>query len=453
MNSYITHFSEVKFPMNHVLGFMLLLFTLEAFAQEPNIRDSVQNINSNFHFQLTTVTQHKLKMSSPYAGANSLAGDPESALTLTATIFWGQKLWKNAAVYINPEVAGGAGVSGAHGIAGFTNGEAFRVGNPAPTMYLGRAFLQQTFEFGGDKEYIGEGANDVYKIRSKKYLDVIVGKFSIADYFDKNIYSHDPRSQFSNWALMSNGAWDYPANVRGYTLGFVLEYGSPSYSIRIASALMPTEANGNTMDTKFSKSNSNVIEFEKPFTIGKQPGAVRVLAFYTETRMGSYRQAVSEMPVNPDVTLTRAYGRTKYGYGINAEQKLADGIGFFARASWNDGHNETWAFTEIDRSASLGFVVDGSRFRRSNDAVGLGTAVNGLSSFHRDYVAAGGYGFIIGDGKLNYGKEWVSEIYYKANLFSDTFYFTPNFQVIVNPAYNKDRGPAAVFGLRAHVEF
>jgi high affinity Mn2+ porin len=430
-----------------------LLLAIQAFAQEPRIRDSLQNLNTNFHFQLTTVTQHKYSIHMPYTGENSLTGPSENATTLTATIFWGMKLWKNAAVYINPEVAGGSGISSARGIAGFTNGEAFRVGDPKPTMYLARGFFQQTINFSDEEEYIGEGANDVYKTRSVRYLDIIVGKFSIADYFDMNTYSHDPRSQFFNWAIMSNGAWDYPANVRGYTWGAVAEYGAPTWSARIASVLVPTSANGNDMESNWGKASSSVVEFEKPFKVSGKPGTVRLLAFYTHTHMGNYRQAIEAMPAAPDVTATRQYGRSKYGFGINAEQDLGHGVGLFARASWNDGKNETWAFTEIDRAMSAGISADGGNWGRRQDVAGLATAVNALSPDHRHYLAAGGLGFIIGDGRLNYAPEWIMEFYYKANLFSEAFFVTPNFQLVVNPAYNKDRGPALVAGLRAHVEF
>lgn len=445
--------ARLSIKTNYALLAFFLISTLRAWAQEPNIRDSVQNVNTNFHFQLTTVTQHKFSMHAPYTGANSLTGAREDASTLTATIFWGQKLWKNAAIYINPEVAGGSGVSGAHGIAGFTNGEAFRVGNPSPTIYLARAFFQQTIGLSNEVGNVGEGANDVYKDKSTHYLDIVLGKFSVADYFDKNSYSHDPRSQFLNWSLMSNGGWDYPANVRGYTWGGVVEYGSPAFSFRIASVMVPTEANGNVMDRKILQANSSMIEFEKPFQINNRPGAVRLLSFFTQTHMGNYQQAVQQNPNDPDITSTRQYGRTKYGFGVNLEQELASGIGMFARASWNDGHNETWAFTEIDRSASIGVLLDGSLWKRGDDAFGFGTVLNGLSTYHRDYLAAGGYGFIIGDGQLNYGKEWITEAFYKANLFSETFFVTPHYQFVWNPAYNNDRGPASVLGLRVHVEF
>jgi high affinity Mn2+ porin len=435
-----------------ILAISILLIFSTVCAQTPSIKDSTTNVNSNFHFQLTSVTQYKFPLSAPYSGTNSLTTIDESASTLTATIFWGTKLWKGAAIYINPEVAGGGGISSARGVAAFTNGEAFRVGDPEPKIYAARAFIKQIFNLGGDSHYIGEGANEVYKTRTKKYMMVVAGKFSIADFFDNNSYSHDPRSQFFNWGLMSNGAWDYPANVRGYTWGAVLEYGTEKFKIRAATTLVPKEANGNDMDLNIDKANSSVLEFEKPISLFKRGGIVRLLGFYTQAHMGNYVLATDNV-ANPDITSTRSYGRTKYGFGINVEQELGKGIGFFARASWNDGKNETWAFTEIDRSISAGLSFNGERWKRADDAFGVGSVVSGLSEDHRKYLAGGGYGFIIGDGALNYGAEWVTEFYYKAKLFSDAFYLTANYQLVVNPAYNIDRGPAHVIGLRAHVEF
>ncbi len=435
-----------------VLSICLLFILAAAFAQTPSIKDSTRNVNSNFHFQLTSVTQYKFPLSAPYTGANSLTTIDESASTVTATIFWGTQLWKGAAIYINPEMSGGAGISSARGVAAFTNGEAFRVGEPEPKIYAARAFIKQIINLGGEQNYIGEGANEVYKTRSQKYVMAVAGKFSIADFFDNNSYSHDPRSQFFNWGLMSNGAWDYPANVRGYTWGVMLEYGTEKFKLRGATTLVPKDANGNDMDLNIGNANSSVLELEKPISLFKRAGIIRLLGFYTQAHMGNYVLATDNV-ANPDITGTRTYGRNKYGLGINVEQELGKGIGLFARTSWNDGKNETWAFTEIDRSASAGLSFKGDRWKREDDALGIGTVVSGLSPEHKNYLAKGGYGFIIGDGALNYGNEWVTEFYYKAKLFSDTFYLTANYQFVVNPGYNIDRGPAHVIGLRAHVEF
>lgn len=430
-----------------------LFICSRAYGQESTIPDSTTNFNTNFHFQLTSVSQYHFAMKAPYTGNNSLSKGDESASTLTATLFWGTKLWKGAGLYINPEVAGGSGISSAKGIAAFTNGEAFRVGDPEPKIYLARGFIKQIFNLDDTHEYIGTGPNEVYKSRAKKYLMIVVGKFSIADYFDNNSYSHDPRSQFLNWGLMSNGAWDYPANVRGYTWGTVLEYGNEKYKLRGAITLVPKDANGNDLDLNIGKANSSVIEFEKPIQFAKRSGKIRLLGFYTMARMGNYALAIQNNPTFPDITSTRVYSRSKYGFGINLEQEIGDGLGLFARASWNDGQNETWAFTEIDRSASVGLGFEGERWKRKKDYAGLATVVSTLSSEHSRYLASGGYGFIVGDGFLNEGPECVTELFYRANIFSDSFYATANYQFVVNPGYNQDRGPAHVVGLRVHIEF
>lgn len=422
------------------------------FSQIPAIPDSSANFNSDFHFQMTTVSQMHPSFDAPYSGTNSLMPQKESATTLTSTIFWGAQIGRFAEFYINPEIAGGAGLSSARGIAGFSNGEAFRVGNPSPTIYVARLYLQKTFNLGGDEIHFDESANQVNKTKTQKYFEVTLGKFSIADFFDRNSYSHDPRSQFLNWSLMSNGGWDYPANVRGYTWGVCLELGQPTWSVRCAAVMVPTEANGNIMDENIGEARSHALEFEKRYTLGGRPGILRVLGYYTIAHMGNYQEALSMLPATPDIAATRAYGRNKYGGGINLEQSLGKKAGIFARASWNDGHNETWAFTEIDQSISGGIVFHEGILRRSSDEIGLATALNGISADHRDYLAAGGYGFIIGDGQLNYAKEWVSEAYYKINLFYSGFWLTPSYQFAMNPAYNKDRGPASIFSIRMHIE-
>ena len=431
--------------------FILLGMTM-VFAQEPNIPDSVQNINTNFHFQLTSVSQIKSGIHAPYSGAHSLNPNAERASTLTATIFWSEKLWKHAAIYVNPEVAGGGGISQAQGIAGFSNGEAFRVGQPAPAFYLARFFIQQTISLSEKRISIGENANEAYKTKPEKYIDLIFGKFSNADYFDKNSFSHDPRTQFLNWSLMSNGAWDYAANVRGYTVGGIIEYGTENFSWRTGLTLLPLQANGNDLNFKISKARAWVTEIEKIFLINKRKTIIRLLAYHNTANMGNYNQAVLQWE-SPDITQTRAYGRTKYGFGINAEQDLNNGIGIFARSSWNDGKNESWAFTEIDRSVSLGMQFEGYRWKRPKDTFGVGAVLNGISKEHQTYLAAGGLGFIIGDGRLNYKNEFATEIYYKANLFSDTFFLSPNIQYVNNPGYNKDRGPAFLGAIRVHIQF
>lgn len=434
-----------------ILAVFALTSTL-AVAQIPAIPDSSANFNSDFHFQLTTVTQYHPSFNAKYSGANSLQPIEEHATTLTSTLFWGIQAGKLFEFYVNPEIAGGSGVSSAKGIAGFTNGEAFRVGDPSPTIYIARVYIRRSFNIGGEEEYFGENPNQVNKTRSKKYFDVVAGKFSIADFFDNNQFSHDPRAQFSNWSLMSAGGWDYPANVRGYTWGAMLEFGSEKIKARVAAVLVPKEANGADMNTRISKARSHAIEIEKPLKLFGQEGKVRMLGFYTIANMGNYNASVELNPTAPDITATRKYSRNKYGGAINIEQSLSDSWGFFARGSWNDGKNETWAFTEIDHSVSLGFVRKDGLLKRQSDELGLATVANGISSPHRNYLKSGGYGFMVGDGNLDYGNEWITEIYYKINLFYAGFWITPDYQFVMNPGYNKDRGPANIISIRAHIE-
>ena len=284
-----------------------------------------------------------------------------------------------------------------------------------------------------------------------------LGKLSVADFFDQNSYSHDPRTQFMNWSLMSAGAWDYAANTRGYTVGGVLEYVTPAFALRVASTLLPTYANGPTLNFHYGTAHAETVELTKTYRLGGRQGTVRALGFRNVAAMATYRSAVAlgqATGTAPDVEAVRRAGHTKVGFGLNAEQTLTSNVGVFARVSYNDGRNETWAFTEIDQSASLGVVSTGTRWHRPDDRLGAAVVVNGISAEHQAYLAAGGYGFIIGDGALNYGLEQVGEVYYSLSLPRYHASISPDYQLIINPAYNRDRrGPVHVVALRLHVEF
>jgi high affinity Mn2+ porin len=275
----------------------------------------------------------------------------------------------------------------------------------------------------------------------------------MADFYDGNEFSHDPRTQFMNWSLMDNGAWDYPANTRGYVMGIHTELGQPNWTLRFALTMSTTTANGAIWDQKIGKANTQTLEYEKRYTLNGQKGTFRILGFRNNGKMGDYRLAIAQSPVAPNVDTTQAYGRHKYGFGISADQYLTKDFGVFAKVSYNDGKTQTWYFTEIDRSLSFGGVLKGSSWNRGDDELGLAFVANGISNAHRDYLATGGYGFIIGDGKLNYGTEFIAELDYKINAYQKKFWLTPGYQFLLNPAYNKDRGPVNVFSLRAHVEF
>lgn len=424
-----------------------------------NTFDSVEKWS--YHFQLTSIMQAHPAFHALYSGRNSLQDTGEYALSLTSTLFLGRKLWKGAAVYFDPEIAGGSGISYALGLAGAANGETFRIGSPAPKIYTARLFFQQNFALGGSHETQAPDQNQLGDSVPSSRITVTLGKFSAADFFDDNAYSHDPRSEFFNWSLMSNGAWDYPANTRGYTWGGVVELIKPGYAIRVSSVMMPYKANGPVMDPNVAKAHAETIEFEKKLDLKGHPGSIRVLAFENFSSAPTYKSAMETM-ANGDSSLVEVasgkrpglyYGGLKYGFGLSAWQEINKSLGVFLRAGWNDGKTVTWAFTEIDRSVSAGLSITPSFIKRPNDKMGLAAVMNDISQDHYDYLNRGGYGFMLGDGKLlHYGNELIVEYFYKFRL-TPSFWLTADYQFIMNPGYNRDRGPVHVFAGRLHVDF
>lgn len=430
----------------------LVLLTNNLSAQEDTSRKPQR---FNLHFQTTYIYQYKPSFRSTYEGPHSLSADNEKQNSVTATLYIGAKLWKGAELYVNPELAGGSGLSGAEGMAGSSNGETFRAGDPSPTLYLARLFLKQTFALGKKTEWEDDNPNQIGEKLPVNRLSFYFGKMSIGDLFDNNEYSNSPRTQFMNWSLMNNGAWDYAANVRGYTYSFTTELVLGKMSYKLSAATLPTEANGSELNTNFSDSFAIAInaEVDKSYSFGSRNGTIRVLAFYNSANMGNYAQAVSGTGT-PDVTTTRKFGRTKKGFGINFDQEVNNTLGLFGRFGWNDGKNETWVFAEIDRSVSLGASLKGSGWKRDDDNAGIAIVVNGLSKEHRNYLAKGGSGFMLGDGSLNYAGEIVSELYYSCKPSAKIpLWFTCNYQFAANPGYNKDRSPVHIFSFRMHCEF
>lgn len=441
--------------------FLALALSQELFSQQV-IPDS--NYHWSVHFQVTVIDQIHTAFKAAYSGMNSLADTVEpGATSVTSTLFIGRQVWKGAYFYFNPELSGGHGLSAALGVAGALNGETYRIGDPSPVVAIARGYLQQVIPLraGDSTVHLDNGKNQVTADVPASRIVISAGKFSISDFYDNNGYSHDPRTQFLNWALMSNGAWDYPANTRGYTEGIVVELISPQWAFRVSSVAVPVIANHSEMEYVFGKAHSETAEFQHNLSIGRQSGIVRLLFSYTASRAPSYQQGLEALKVG-DTTLLNvidgsgkgtAYGGKKTGVGLGLEQGITDDIGFFARAGWNDGKHATWAFTEIDQTVSAGFNFKGTRWKRTEDVAGLAGVVNGISADHQAFLKAGGYGFIIGDGNLNYGHESILEAYYDAKLF-DHVWLSFDYEFVHNPGYNKDRsGPVHVFGVRGHVEF
>jgi high affinity Mn2+ porin len=407
----------------------------------------------SLHFQSTVATQAHPRFHAAYTGQNSMQPGAESATALVSTAFVDMRLWRGAELVFNPELSGGRGLSESRGVAAFPNGIVYRVGDPAPALYLARLELRQTFGLGGGSIPIVPGPNQLGGTIDRDHLTISLGRLAVTDVFDTNAYAHDPETQFFNWALFASGAWDYPADTRGYTWGAIADLAIDWWSVRAGIALEPTSANGLALEWRVDRSRGLVAEYEARYTVAGLRGHMSLLVFLNDAPMGSYQEVIDD-PVGTgnNVANTRKFGRKKYGYGLSWHQDLSSWLGAFLRLSADDGATETWAFTEIDRSLGFGAVAEGKAWGRSGDELGAAMVIDGLSSLHRRYLAGGGYGFIIGDGALSYAREIIGDFYYRAQL-SDAFALSAIYQPIVHPAYNRDRGPIHVFGGRFRVAF
>ncbi len=379
-------------------------------------------------FQATVAAQAHPAFDAAYSGKNSLSADAEglppwgshgsaaTSVVMDLTAVTG--LWTGATLTLAPELAGGRGLSSTLGVAAFPSGEVYRVGNPEPTVILARAALKQ----------------------SAGPVTLTAGKLAVIDTFDNVPVSNDPHTRFMSWGLWASAAYDYPADTRGYTWGIAADWPIGDWSARAGVFLEPKTANGMAMQWDVTSSRGLVGEVERRW----QGGAARVLAFLNTAPMGSYADATAQ---RVDIAATRVEGRTKGGFAASANQEFGEGLSGFVRASWSDGANETWAFTEIDRSLALGVV---KRWLLLEGGAAL--VMSGLSHEHMAYLAGGGYGFLIGDSALHYGPEILGELYVRVGLTPEIS-VGANYQPIVNPAYNQDRGPVHVFTARAHVAF
>jgi high affinity Mn2+ porin len=427
-----------------------VIFAFRLAAQNNNPQPETWNI----YFQATSVAQTHPGFPSPYMGPLSLVGYTEKDVSLTSTVFLG---WRrhNTQIYFDPEVAGGRGFSATNGIADFTNGEITRVAATTPKPYIARLYVTQDFGFGEKREVFASDANQLAGTRPATRYSVTVGRFTLTDFFDNNRYSHDPRTQFMSWATMYNGAWDYAADVRGYTWGWVHEFHTPHWSVRYGSAAEPRTANGPRFDRRIFRDRADQFEGEVEYALHGHPGAIRLMHYENRTRSGNYAEAIRLAEVTgttPDITAVRRVGTLKYGFGLSADQEIRGDIGVFGRLGWNDGKTESFAFTAIDRLASVGVSVKGTSWRRPDDNAATAFTINGLSGVHALYLALGGLDFLIGDGKLRYGLESLWESYYSAQVRPGLF-ATFAVQHLVNPAYNRDRGPVWIESLRLHLEW
>ncbi len=434
-----------------------------AVASEPASSDtpSAANLSDvpetelwNAHGQFTFVAQKHASFTSPYAGPNSLQSDEGAKETVDGTLFLGLRLWRSGELYLNPEFDQGFGLSGTTGVAGFTSGAAYKVGHHSVYGRLQRAFLRQTFPLDDELSGVQSGANTLAGARPTNNLTLTLGKFSVVDVFDNNSYAHDPRADFLNWVVIDSAAFDYAADAWGYTYGMAAEWTQRDWTVRGGVFAMSSEPNAETIDQSFAQ-REWVLELEHRHQWGEHRGAIRLLAFVNQARMAYYGDAIALAQASgqpADVSSVRR-SSSKSGYAINVEQELAEDLGAFARFSRNSGNTEAYDFTDVNQSLSAGFSAKGIYWNQPTHAFGTAFAVNALSQEAQAYFAAGGMGILIGDGQLpHYAREQILEAYYAVSL-NKAMTVTGDFQYVRNPAYNADRGPVSIWGLRLHAEF
>ena len=404
------------------------------------------------HGQTTFVEQYAAPFHAPYGGVNSFT--PNSGReTWDATAYVGLRLWEGAEAWINPEIDQGFGLSGTLGVAGFTSGEAYKTGANYPYTRLQRAFIRQTIDLGGDTQKVDEAINQFAGSQTADRLVFTVGKFSVADIFDTNKYAHDPRADFLNWSIIDAGTFDYAAEAWGFSLGGAAEWYRGAWTLRGGVFDMSIVPNSTELDPRFGQFQW-IGEIEHRHELWGQPGKIAVTSFLSRGRMGSYADAIELAQLNgepADIAAVRQY-QSRGGVSFNLEQQIVPDVGVFARAGWANGNIEPYEFTDIDRTVSAGLSVNGKRWGRPDDTFGIAGVVNGISKQHEAFLNAGGLGILVGDGQLPHpGPEQILEAYYSFPV--SLCRVTLDYQFIVNPAYNRDRGPASVFAARLHKQF
>lgn len=417
------------------------------FARAQTLRGGkrIKDSLGNFHFQTTLIGQGNLPFPAQYSGANSLDPGGEIRETFSSDVTARFRLWRGGEFFADALVWQGGGLSHTTGLAAFPNGEAFRVGKTYPDAAIGQAYLRETLWLGGDT-----ASNPESDGQGERRLTLTVGRFAATNIFDRNIYADDPRTQFMNWAFVTDLAWDYPANTLGFTNGVAAELILGSWAARLGVFQVTRVQNGMRLDWNLPHAWSAAAEIEKRYSFGTRPGAIRLLAWEERAHMGNFQESLRN-PADIQLNGLRRY-RSKYGFGINLEQELRSDLGLFARLGWNDGKNETWEFTDVDRTASAGVSLKGDAWHRPKDTVGLAAVVDGISAAHRQFLAAGGLGITVGDGALNYSPERVVETYYDWRA-TKHFWLTFDYQRAVDPAYNQARGPVNIFATRLHWEY
>lgn len=411
--------------------------------------------------QANIIYQGRLPFHSQYEGVNSFRSSAEYKTSMIGTLYTAVRATRstryNTDLILDFESAGGRGLSQALGLAGFTNVDVVRNPTLGSKPYVARYQIHQTI--GLTDETVDQDAN-FFALADKvpaRRIELRAGKLTLPDFFDANAIGSDSHLQFMNWTTVNNGAWDYAADTRGYTVGAMAEYDDRAWSLRYGLFAMPTVANGLAMDWAFSRAHAQNGEFElRRSLIPGRKSTTRALFYANRAHMGTYREAVraylAGQDLTPTITAHEHFGALKYGFGLNSEQELTANLRAFARFGWNEGQHESFAYTEVDQTVEAGGDYSGAAWHRPLDKLGAAVVTNAIKRDHQDYLRLGGLGFLLGDGNLRYGRETIEEGYYTLHAWRGVFYAL-DVQHITNPGYNQSRGPAWVGSLRAHIDF
>lgn len=431
-----------------------LIFDAQTASADDASTDATPQIWA-VHGQATLVEQYHPAFHSPYRGPNSLDPGSRGNETTDITLYLGIRPWAGGEVWINPEIDQGFGISGTLGVAAFPSGEAYKVGKSEPYYKMQRLFFRQTFDLGGDAQTVDPDLNQLGGSQTSDRVVVTLGKVALTDIFDKNDYANDPRKLFLNWALVNLSTFDYAANAWGYTLGGAIEWYQDWWTLRAGLFDLTDVPNSTRLESTFGRQFQLITEFEERHTLWDEPGKVHLIAFLTHGRMGLFHDAIALAQASgqpADISAVR-HMHERAGIGITLQQQIEDDLGFFLRAGYDDPSREPFEFIDSDVGASAGLSLNGSRWGRKDDTVGLAVIINGISRQHETFFDLGGTGILVGDGKLPHpDSEKVLETYYALALNS-ALTLTADYQFIADPAYNSDRGPVSVFGARIHAQF
>ena len=439
---------DVELGLNYKLG------NVGNDKSESEDDEQSESRNWAIHGQTTYTHQYDPPFLSPYAGPQSL--EPNQAREIwDATLFVGFRLWQGAEVWVDPEINQGFGLNNTHGVAGFPNGEAFREGASFPyTRLLQQAFIRQTINLGGEKQEVEADANKFAGTQTANRLVITVGRFAVQDIFDTNKYAHEEKEDFWNWAMLDTGTYDYAADSWDYTYGVAAEWYTGPWTLRGGIFDLSVVPDSPELDPRFSQFQLDG-EIERRYQLWQQPGKIAVTGFLSRARFGSYADAIrlsQQTGEPPDLEAVANY-TTREGVSLNLEQQIVPNVGFFLRAGIANGDLGPWDFTDIDRTVAAGFSFSGKQWGRPGDTWGIAGVVNGITKIHQEFLNDGGLGLIIGDGKLPHpGPEGIFETYYSYGL-AKNWWLGPDYQFVVDPGYNRDRGPVSVLGARLHTEF